>query len=144
MKKSGMALLGILSGVFAIVAGTPLLGLMAWLGDDCGAGAVVAAMSIFALLHALGANLASLHCKRKYGLPLLKFALLNTLPMLAVAVLLCAVGYLVSGWNGLFIVIGGFALAGYTVGYAAVLAAVMGISSAIDRKRSEAWGKKPR
>lgn len=135
-KKTAMILLVGLSAVFAIVIGAPMIGLMAWLGDDWGAGAVVIAVSIFALLHAGGSTLAAKRYKRKYEVSAPKFALLNVLPMLALAVLLFAAAYLVGGWNGVFLGLGAVSLGGYTVGYAAVLSAVMGIAYAVGRKRS--------
>lgn len=134
-KKTAMILLGVLSAVFVIVVGTPMIGLMAWLGDDWGAGAVVIAASIFALLHAVGSTLAAKRYKRKYGLSAPKYALLNVLPMLVPAALLFAVAYLVGGWDGLGLVLVSLSLVGYTVGYAALLSAVMGIAYAIDSKR---------
>lgn len=134
-KKTAMTLLGILSIVFAIVVGFPMIFLMAWLGDDWGAGAVVVAVSIFALLHAIGSTFAAKRCKRKYGLSAPKFTLLNVLPMLATAVLILAAAYLVGDWNGVFLALIALSLGGYTIGYAAVLSAVMGIAYAISRKR---------
>lgn len=143
-KKTAMILLGILSAVFAIVVGFPMIGLMAWLGDDWGVGAVAIAMSVFALLHAIGSTFAAKRYKRKYGLSAPKFALLNVLPMLALAVLLFAAAYLVGDWNGVFLGLIALSLGGYTVGYAAVLSAVMGISYAISKKRRATWEKTTR
>ena len=134
-KKTAMILLGVLSVVFAIVVGTPMIFLMAWLGDDWGAGAVVIAVSIFALLHAVGSTFAAKRYKRKYGLSAPKFVLLNVPPMLATAALLFAAAYLVGGWDGVFLAVAAVSLGGYTVGYAALLSAVMRISYAIDKKR---------
>lgn len=143
-KKTAMILLGVLSAVFAIVVGAPMIGLMAWLGDDWGSGAVVIAVSIFALLHAVGSTLAAKRYKRKYGLSAPKYALLNVLPILALAVLLFAAAYLVGGWNGVFLALGAVSLGGYAVGYAALLSAVMGISYAVSRKRRAEWEKTTR
>lgn len=135
-KKTAMALLGVLSVAFAIVVGVPLIFLMAWLGDDWGAGAVVIAVSVFALLHAVGSTFAAKHYKRKYGLSAPKFALLNVLPPFALAVLIYVVICLAElGWNGLLWALIAVSLGGYMIGYAAVLSAVMGIMYAIDRKR---------
>ncbi|MDE7362283.1 MAG: hypothetical protein K2N38_10165 [Oscillospiraceae bacterium] len=143
-KKTAMILLGVLSAVFAIVVGTPMIFLMAWLGDDWGAGAVVIAVSIFALLHAVCSTHAAKRYKRKYELSAPKYALLNVLPMLAIAVLLFAAAYLIGDWDGVFLALGAISLGGYTVGYAAVLSAVMGISYAVSRKRSTEWEKTTR
>lgn len=128
-RKTAMILLSVLSAVFVIVVGTPMFFLMAWLGD----GFITA--SIFALLHAVGSSLAAKRYKRKYGLSAPKFALLNVLPMLVPAALLFAAAYLVGGWDGLGLALVAVSLGGYTVGYAAVLSAVMGIAYAIGRKR---------
>ena len=134
-KKTAMILQGVLSAVFAIVVGVPMVSLMAWLGDDWGAGAVVIAVSIFVLLHAAGSTFAAKHYKQKYGLSMPKFVLLNVLPMFALAVLLYAVAYLIGTWDGLFFALIAVSVGGYTIGYAAVLSAVMGIVYAIGRKR---------
>lgn len=135
-RKAAMILLSVLSAVFAIVVGTPMFFLMAWLGDDWGAGAVVIAVSVFALLHAVGSTLAAKRCKRKYDLSAPEFVLRNVLPMLAPAALLFAAAYLVGGWDGLGLALVAVSLVGYTVGYAAVLSAVMGVAYAVSRKRS--------
>lgn len=135
-RKAAMILLSVLSAVFAIVVGTPMFFLMAWLGDDWGAGAVVIAVSVFALLHAVGSTLAAKRCKRKYDLSAQEFVLRNVLPMLAPAALLFAAAYLVGGWDGLGLALVAVSLVGYTVGYAAVLSAVMGVAYAVSRKRS--------
>lgn len=135
-KQTAMALLGFLSVVFAIVVGVPLIFLMAWLGDDFGAGAVVIAVSFFALLHAVGSTFAAKHYKRKYGLSAPKFALLNVLPPFALAVLIYVVIFFAElGWDGLLWAVIAVSLGGYMIGYAAVLSAVIGITYAIDRKR---------
>ncbi len=137
-KKTAMILLGVLSAVFVIVVGTPMFFLMTWMGE----GFITA--SIFALLHAVGSALAAKRYKRKYGLSAPKYALLNVLPMLALAVLLFAAAYPVGGWNGVFLALGAVSLGGYTIGYTAVLLAVMGISYAIGKKGRAAWEKTTR
>ena len=135
-KKTAMILQGVLSPVFAIVVGIPMVFLMAWLGDDWGAGTVVIAVSIFALLHAVGSTFAALHYKRKNELPMPKFVLLNVLPIFVLAVLLYAAAYLIGSWDGLLFALFAVSIGGYTIGYTALLSAVMGIAYAIGRKRS--------
>lgn len=136
-KNTAMLLLGILSVFFAIVAGTPLLFLMAWLGDDFGMGAVVAAMVVFVLLHAVVSTFAARRYKRKYGLSAPKFVLLNVLPTFILAMLLYVAMYFSNlGWEALLWVVIAVSFGGYMIGYAAVLSIVMGIAYAVDRKRS--------
>ena len=93
-------------------------------------------MSIFAVLHAVGSAFAALHYKRKYGLAVLKFVLLNVLPTFALAVLLYTVAYLIGSWDGLIFAVIGVSMGGYTIGYAVLLSLIVGIANALDRKRS--------
>lgn len=136
-QRTAMALLGFLSVVFAIVVGVPMIFLMAWLGDDWGAGAVAVAVSVFALLHAVGSTFAAKRYKRKYGLSAPKFVLLNVLPTLILAALVYVVILNLNiGWDALLWAIIAVSLGGYMIGYAVILSAVMGITHAVAGKRS--------
>lgn len=142
-KRTAVLLLAVLSVVFPIAVGLPLVFLMAWVGDDFGAGAAAVSVSVFALLHAVGSTFSARRYKRKYGLSAPKFALLNILPTFALA----ALTYLIvifsdMGWDGLVPAVIAVSFGGYMLGYAAVLSIVMGIAHIIDRKKADSTLRK--
>lgn len=120
--------------LFGIVVGVPFIFLMSWLGDDWGAGAVVIAASVFACAHAAASAVLFRYLGRRYGVSVWKFVPLGALPLSASGIALFLAAFIIGGWNGFFLAIFGVCFAGYSVAYAALLSAALGISRYLERR----------
>lgn len=129
--------------LFELIIGVPFIFLMAWLGDDCGAGAVVVATLLFVCAHTAASAVSFRRYKLKYKIPAWKFVLLNALPLLFIGALAFVIPWLVPifGFNfglgdAIFFVILSVCFSGYSVVYGVLLTAVLGIGHLIERKKS--------
>ncbi|MCM1165132.1 MAG: hypothetical protein NC299_05765 [Lachnospiraceae bacterium] len=111
--------------LFGIFVGFPYIGLMAWLGDDFGAGAVVVAAAVFLCAHVTASALTFRRFSRKYHVRAWEFMLLSALPLLALGVALAAAAYIIGGWNGVGLFIFALCYGGYAVLYAALLSVAL-------------------
>lgn len=138
----GTKLLALWNLLFELIVGVPFIFLMSWVGDDFGTGAVVICGVLFACAHTAASAISFKWYKRKYGVSAPKFVLLNALPLFLIG----AVVYF-TVWSGL-VVISDFVIAillavfcacfwGYSVVYAALLSAVLGIMHAVGNGRTD-------
>lgn len=123
--------------LFELIVGVPYIFLMSWAGDDFGAGAVVICGLLFACAHTAASAVSFKRYNRKYGVSAVKFVLLNALPLF----LICAVRYAaalmgiyitttIDRGTGILLAVLYTGFFGYSVVYAALLSAALGIMHA--------------
>ncbi|MDE6727970.1 MAG: hypothetical protein K2J80_08535 [Oscillospiraceae bacterium] len=127
--------------LFELIVGVPFIFLMSWVGDDFGAGAVVIGGLLFACAHTAASTVSFKRYERKYEVSAPKFVTLNALPLFLIG----AVIYF-AGWSGLIVTNNfgiGIMLAvfcvcflGYSVVYAALLSAMLGIKHAVGKREN--------
>ncbi len=122
--------------LFGLIVGVPYIFLMAWFGDDFGAGAVIVCGLLFACIHTAASAVSFRRYKRKYGVSVWQFVLLSVLPLLALGAVSYLTAWAVGGWDGLFFAIFAVCYGGYSVVYGALLSAALGIGHLIERGRA--------
>lgn len=138
----GAKLIALRNLLFEIIVGVPYVFLMAWVGDDFGAGAVIICSLIFAAAHTAASVVLYGRYKRKYGVAEWKYALLNALPALILGAMICVVIYLMGQYKtldfGTAILIGipAECFAGYSAVYGALLSVALGIRYSVKKKRN--------
>lgn len=123
--------------LFGLVVGVPFIFLMSWVGDDLGAVAVVIGGLLFACAHAAASAVSFTRYKRKYNVSAWQFVLLCVLPLLALGAVSYLTALAVGGWDSLFFAIFALCYGGYSVVYAALLSAALGIMHAVGKRSAE-------
>lgn len=139
-KKQALALLGVFGNIITINIAFADTVIIALVGDRHGALAAVLTAILPAAGHAVTSALAYKHFREKRGLSVPKFVMLNALPSLIIG----APGYFASraavnaGFAenlAPFFVAGNLCIMGYSIVYAALLFAILGIKRPRKKKK---------
>lgn len=118
--------------LFELVVGVPFIILMA----DFGASTRVFGGLLFVCAHTAASAVSFKRYKRKYGVSAPKFVSLNALPLFLIGAVMYVAG-LVSKDLGITLLFGVFCVCflGYSVVYASLLSAVIGIMHAVGKRK---------
>ena len=139
-KSKTVILLGFFGSILTLCVMAVEVGIIGLIGDDYGAAAAVLAAVIPVVCHVAVSALVYTRFRKKHGLSAPKFVMLNALPTFIIGTL----GYLVFetirrfngyGWEGILEVLASLCAIGYSLVYAALLSAVLGIKLAVGRKK---------
>lgn len=133
---TGAKLIALWNLLFELIVGVPFIFLMSWVGDDFGAGAVVICGLLFACAHAAASAVSFKRYNLKYGVSAVKFVLLNALPLFLIgavryAAALMGIYITTDLGTGILLAVLYTGFFGYSVVYAALLSAALGIMHAV-------------
>ncbi|MCM1165134.1 MAG: hypothetical protein NC299_05775 [Lachnospiraceae bacterium] len=139
-KKTALILLAVFGNVITVNIGFAEAVIIALVGEQHGAPAAVLTALLPAAGHAAASALAYKHFREKRGLSVPKFVMLNALP----SVIMGAAGYFASraALSGgfaeelaPFFAVGSLCVIGYSIVYAALLLAILGLKRAFGKKK---------
>lgn len=133
---TGAKLIALWNLLFELIVGVPFIFLMSWVGDDFGADAVVICGLLFACAHTAASAVSFKRYNRKYGVSAVKFVLLNALPLFLIgavryAAALMGIYITTDLGTGILLAVLYTGFFGYSVVYAALLSAALGIMHAV-------------
>lgn len=135
----GAKLLALWNLLFELIVGVPYIFLMSWVGDDFGAAAAVIGGLLFACAHTAASVVSFKRYKRKYEVSAPKFVLMDALPLFIIGALIFLITHMeaFTADFGTAILLAVFCVcfSGYSIVYAALLSAVLGIKFTIAKRK---------
>lgn len=135
----GAKLLALWNLLFELIVGVPYIFLMSWVGDDFGAAAAIIGGLLFACAHTAASAAAFKRYKRKYEVSAPKFVSMNALPLFLIGALIFLTekmeAFTADFGTAILLAVFCVCFMGYSVVYAALLSAVLGIKHAVGKRK---------